>query len=248
VCLPVPLSAANRFSRSNISVSNGFLESNLTAKLKTDGPELPANDVGKLSLCCRLQLKCGGTRCRTGGEMKGKLVNGVGSQYPSHYLGTWCIQHYYRWCAHLGCQQSTELTLPADLNGPLRFARKTKSGFCACAITFQTQSINNVRIYEGCPESIRPVWVSQEPFLWPWCNLAASQRRPYCTSVSSHSPVGLVSQQWDAIDWACVVCDRLIHKSPPFKRRFYLWGKPEVAESQIWSVRGLADLGDVTFC
>ena len=28
----------------------------------------------------------------------------------SHYLGTWCIQHYYRWCAHLGCQQSTELT------------------------------------------------------------------------------------------------------------------------------------------
>jgi len=34
----------------------------------------------------------------------GKLANGVGSQYPSHYLGTWCIQHYYRWYAHLGCQ------------------------------------------------------------------------------------------------------------------------------------------------
>jgi len=31
------------------------------------------------------------------GEVKGKLTNGVGSQYPSHYLGTWCIQHYYRW-------------------------------------------------------------------------------------------------------------------------------------------------------
>ena len=31
-------------------------------------------------------------------------LNAVGSQYPSHYLGTWCIQHYYRWCAHLGCQ------------------------------------------------------------------------------------------------------------------------------------------------
>ena len=43
---------------------------------------------------------------------EGKLVNGVGSQYPSHYLGTWCIQHYYRWHAHLGCQQSTELTSP----------------------------------------------------------------------------------------------------------------------------------------
>jgi hypothetical protein len=22
----------------------------------------------------------------------------------SYYLGTWCIQHYYRWCAHLSCQ------------------------------------------------------------------------------------------------------------------------------------------------
>ena len=45
----------------------------------------------------------------------------------SHYLGTWCIQHYYRWCAHLGCQQSTELTPPpADLNGLVRFNEKRK--------------------------------------------------------------------------------------------------------------------------
>jgi len=39
-----------------------------------------------------------------GGEVKGKLANAVGSQYSSHYLGTWCMQHYYRCCAHLGCQ------------------------------------------------------------------------------------------------------------------------------------------------
>jgi hypothetical protein len=52
----------------------------------------------------RLQLKCVGIRWRTGGEVKGKLANGVGSQYPLHYLGTWCIQHYCRWWAHLGCQ------------------------------------------------------------------------------------------------------------------------------------------------
>ena len=44
------------------------------------------------------------------GKLKGKLANGVGSQYSSHYLETWCIQHYCRWCAHLGCQQSIELT------------------------------------------------------------------------------------------------------------------------------------------
>jgi hypothetical protein len=72
----------------------------------------------------RAQLKCDGTRWRTGGEVKGKLANGVGSQYSSHYLGTWCIQHYYRWCPQLGWQQSTELTPPADLNGLVRLAER----------------------------------------------------------------------------------------------------------------------------
>ena len=52
----------------------------------------------------RILLKCDGTRWRTLGEVKRKLANGVGSQYSSLYLGTWCIQHYYRWCTHLGCQ------------------------------------------------------------------------------------------------------------------------------------------------
>ena len=63
---------------------------------------------------------------------------------------------------------------------------------------------------EGCPESICPFWISREPVAWPWCNLATSLRRPYCSSVNSHSPVGLVSRQWDAVDWACVLCDRRI--------------------------------------
>jgi len=84
-----------------------------------------------------------GTRWRMGGEVKGKLANGMGSQYPSHYLGTWCIQHYYhyyRWCAHFGCQQSTELTPPGRFKWTRPFHRKTKSGFCACAIAFQLAS------------------------------------------------------------------------------------------------------------
>jgi len=57
-----------------------------------------------LSTLCLVQLKCDGTRSRTGGEVKGKLAIGVGSQYPSRYLGTWCIQRYNHRCAHLGCQ------------------------------------------------------------------------------------------------------------------------------------------------
>ena len=47
------------------------------------------------AFACRVQLKCKGARWRTGEEVKGKLVNAVGSQYPSHYLGTRCIQHFY---------------------------------------------------------------------------------------------------------------------------------------------------------
>ena len=65
--------------------------------------------------------------------------------------------------------------------------------------------------YEVCPESIGPFWISQEPTAWSWCNLAASQRRPHCATVNSHSPVGLVSRQGDAVDWACVLCDLRIH-------------------------------------
>ena len=61
---------------------------------------------------------------RTGGEVKGKLANGVGSPYPSHYLGTRCIQHYYRWCAHHGCAVIDWTDAPADLNGLVRFAER----------------------------------------------------------------------------------------------------------------------------
>jgi hypothetical protein len=61
--------------------------------------------------------------------------------------------------------------------------------------------------FEGSPESIRPFWVSRELVAWPWCNLAASQRRPYCASV------GLVSWQWDAVDGACLLYDRRIHNN-----------------------------------
>ena len=44
--------------------------------------------------------------------------------------------------AHLGLPAVdwTDATHGADLNGLVRFGRKTKCGFCACAVTFQTQS------------------------------------------------------------------------------------------------------------
>ena len=35
---------------------------------------------------------------------------------------------------------------PADLNGLVPYAEKTKSGFCACVITFQTQSTDTLSL------------------------------------------------------------------------------------------------------
>jgi hypothetical protein len=85
------------------------------------------------------------------------------------------------------------------------------------AFSWTPRSIVNqhveIREYDVCPESIQPFWISPEPVAWPWCNLAARQRRPYCASMNSHSPVGLVFRQWDAVDWACALCDRRIHNA-----------------------------------
>ena len=45
--------------------------------------------------------------------------------------------------AHTSAASSRlNLRPPADLNGLVRFARKTKSGFCASAITFQLDCIS----------------------------------------------------------------------------------------------------------
>ena len=77
------------------------------------------------------------------GKWRRKLVNAVGSQYPSHYLGAWCIRHYCRWCVCLGCQYSTELTPSCRFKWTCPFCQKTKSGFCTCAITFQLASTKN---------------------------------------------------------------------------------------------------------
>jgi len=79
------------------------------------------------------------------------------------------------------------------------------------SVSVWVSELQTKHIHEGCLESICPFWTSREPVAWPWCNVAASQRRFYCTSMNSHSPVGLVSRQGDAVDWACVLCDCRIH-------------------------------------
>ena len=77
------------------------------------------NCTSRSLLSGRVHLKCDGTRWPTGGEVKRKLANVVGSQYPSHYLGTWFIDHYYCCCAYFGWTDA-----PSDLNGLVRFAER----------------------------------------------------------------------------------------------------------------------------
>jgi len=67
------------------------------------------------------------------------------------------------------------------------------------------------RLLLCCTTRIQALRISRDSFAWPSCNLVASQRRPYCASVKSHSSLGLLSRQGDAVDLAGVLCDRRIH-------------------------------------
>jgi hypothetical protein len=87
----------------------------------------------------RVQLKYDGTRWRTGGEVKGKLVNGVGSS-TLHTNSEHGVSSITAADAHTSAASSRLNWRPRRFKWARPFRRKTKSGFCACAITFQTQS------------------------------------------------------------------------------------------------------------
>ena len=90
----------------------------------------------------RVQLKCDGTRWRTGGEVKGKLVNGVGSQYSSTLYATseLCVSTITTADTHTSTASSRLNWRPRRFKWTRPSCLKMKSGFCACAITFQMQS------------------------------------------------------------------------------------------------------------
>jgi len=84
-----------------------------------------------------VQLKCDGTWWRTGGEVKGKLANGVGTLHTTSEHGVSTITTAD---AHTSAASSRLNWRPRRFKWTRPFRRKTKSGFCACAITFQSQS------------------------------------------------------------------------------------------------------------
>ena len=96
---------------------------------------LPFKSVG------RARSEPGGTRWGTGGEVKGKLVNGVGSQY-SHATSERGLSSITQADAHNSATSSRLNWRPHRFKWTRPFRWKTKSGFYACAITFRTRYIN----------------------------------------------------------------------------------------------------------
>jgi len=85
----------------------------------------------------RVRLKPDGTRWRTGGEVKGKVANGMGSQY-SHTTSERGVSSITNADAHTAAASIQLNWRPRRFKWTRPFQRKTKSGFCSCAITFQT--------------------------------------------------------------------------------------------------------------
>jgi hypothetical protein len=71
----------------------------------------------------RVQLKCDGTRWRKGWEVKGKLANGVGSQY-SYTASERGVSSITTADAHSSAASSQLNWRPSDLNGLVRLAER----------------------------------------------------------------------------------------------------------------------------
>jgi len=76
----------------------------------------------------RVRLKRDGTRWRTGGEVKGKLANGVGSHY-SHTTSERGVSNITNGDAHTSAASSRLNWRPRRFKWTCPFRRKTKSGF-----------------------------------------------------------------------------------------------------------------------
>jgi hypothetical protein len=78
------------------------------------------------------------------------MANGVGSQYPSHYFGRG-VSRITTPDAHTSTASSLLNWRPRRFKWTRPFRRKTKSGFCVCAITFQLASTCRVNIINVSP-------------------------------------------------------------------------------------------------
>jgi hypothetical protein len=99
---------------------------------------IPTTPTTATATTVRVQLKCDGTRWRTGREVKGKLVEWVSSIL--HTTSDHGVSSITTADAHTSAASCRLNWRPYRFKWTCPFHRKTKFGFCTCAITFQTQS------------------------------------------------------------------------------------------------------------
>ena len=90
-------------------------------------------------------------RWRTGGEVKGKLANAVGSQY-SYSTSEHGVSSITTADAHTSAASSRLNWRSRRYKWTRPFRPKTKSGYCACVIKFQTRYTNfsiNLLVFLG---------------------------------------------------------------------------------------------------
>ena len=99
---------------------------------------------------CRVETESGGTRRRTGGEVKRKEVNGVGSQQSSAWLGTVLPVLLQSFSSYPHSKKAnTRLNWdPRRYKWTRPFRWKTESGFCSCATTFRFHSTYSYCIFQ----------------------------------------------------------------------------------------------------
>ena len=107
---------------------------------------------------CRVRLEPDGTRWRTGGEVKGKLANGVGSQY-SHTTSKHGVSSITNADAHTSAASSRLNWCPRRFKWTRPFQRKMKAGFCAC------HHVSNAVYIALIYRYVRPSWLLQWIFL-----------------------------------------------------------------------------------
>jgi hypothetical protein len=127
---------------------------------------------------------------RTPSKIWGWLLGWDPEKYSFVSAGNWTLQfqsycsqpnHYAYW--------PSSMWWFLTISSQVHWRHNTQTTFASVALCIWAAR------HKGCPENFQPFWIlAPKPVAWPWCNLAASQRRPYCASV------GLVSRQWEAVD------------------------------------------------
>jgi hypothetical protein len=96
---------------------------------------------------CRLQLKCDGTRRRKGGGKWGGNLRMEWVASTLHTTSEHGVSSITTADAHNLAASSRLNWRPRRFKWTRPFRRKTKSGFCACAITFQLASATPIILY-----------------------------------------------------------------------------------------------------